>query len=118
MSSWSMEKIFIFNLKWKTLFVLDNVTPHYKNNVKDWIKECGTALSVISSRLTWKLQLLNISFNEVFKESLRSVYAGYWTYKSNIKGTKSAIIKWIDELWHSDSVITNEMLFDFFLFRN
>ena len=46
--------------------------------MKDKIKECKTELSVISSGLIWKLQVLDISINNVFKESLRNKYVGYW----------------------------------------
>ena len=95
---------------------MDNATT--KSKEKDKIKVCKTALSVIPNGLTWILQPLDISINKVFKESLRTIYAGYLAYNSNIKVSKSANIEWIDELWHSDSVITNEMLFDFLIFRN
>ena len=49
------EEIFIFNLKWKTLLVLNNATTHKTSKAKDKIKECETALLVFSSGLTWKL---------------------------------------------------------------
>ena len=56
MSSWSMEKILIFNLNLNTLLVLDNATTHKTSKVKDKINECETALSGIPSALTWRIQ--------------------------------------------------------------
>ena len=53
--------------------------------VKDKIKECETALSVIPCGLTWRLQPLNISIDKVFKESLRNKYVGYRIGNNNIK---------------------------------
>ena len=50
--SWSMEKIFIFQLKMKKLLLLDNATTHKTSKIKDKINECETALSVIPSDLT------------------------------------------------------------------
>ena len=41
------------------------------------MKEWETALSVIPSDLTWRLQPLDISINKVLKESLRNKYVGY-----------------------------------------
>ena len=76
-----MEKIFIFNIKWKTLLVLDNATNHKTSKVKDKIKECETALSVIPSGLTWRLRPLDISINKMFKESFRNKFDGYWIWR-------------------------------------
>ena len=45
--------------------------------MKDKIKECEAALSVIPSDLTWRQQSLDISINKVFKESLKNKYVGY-----------------------------------------
>ena len=36
--------------------------------------------------------------------------------KNDIKGSKSITIEWIDELWHFDFVITNEMKFNSFIY--
>ena len=47
---------------------MDNATTHKTIKVKDKIKECETALSVISSDLIWKLQVLDISINKVLKK--------------------------------------------------
>ena len=47
MGCWNMKKNFIFQLKIKTLSVLDNATIHKTSKVKDKIKECETALWVI-----------------------------------------------------------------------
>ena len=41
-------------------------------------------------------------------------YVGYWIIKINIQVSKSVILEWIDELWHSDSAITNEIIFNSF----
>ena len=54
MASWNMEKYF-FNLKWKTLLVLDNATTHKANKAKDNIKECEAVFQVTPSGLTFKL---------------------------------------------------------------
>ena len=81
--------------------------------LKDKIKECWTALSVISSCLTWSLQPLHISINKVSKESLRNKYVRYWIWK-NTKVSKSVIEERIDESWYSGSVIANEMIFSSF----
>ena len=67
MSSWSMEKILIFNLNLNTLQVLDNATTHKTSKVKDKINECETALSGIPSALTWRIQLLDIYINKMFE---------------------------------------------------
>ena len=53
----------------------------------------------------------------MFKESIRNTYVGYWIEKYNIKGSKSAIVECIYNLWHSGSVITNEMIFNFLIIR-
>ena len=73
-----MDKIYI-QCKWKKLLVLDNETTHKTSKVKDKIKKCETALSVIPSDLKWRLQPVNISINKVFKESLRNKYVGKLT---------------------------------------
>ena len=52
----SLEKIFVFGLKWRTLLVLDNATAHKTSKVKQKFKECDASLSMIPSGLTWKLQ--------------------------------------------------------------
>ena len=44
----------------------------FTSKVKDKIKECEIALSVISSSLTWRWLPLDISVNKVFKENLRN----------------------------------------------
>ena len=62
-----MGKIFIINLKWKTLLVIYNVITHNTSKVKDKIKKCEITLSIIPNGLTWRLQLLGISINKVFK---------------------------------------------------
>ena len=46
-----MKKLFIFQLKMKSLLVLDNTTTLNISKVKDKIKECRTTLSVIPSGL-------------------------------------------------------------------
>ena len=65
-----------FKLKIKTALVLDNAITHKIIKVKDKIKECENALSVISSGLTSRQQSSDISINKVFKESLRNKYFG------------------------------------------
>ena len=75
------------------------------------IKECETVLSVIPTCLVWRLQLIEINVHKIF---LKNKYVCYWISKNNIKGSKSAITEWIDELWYSDSGITNEMIFNSF----
>ena len=57
-------------------------TTHKASKVKDKIKECETALSVIQSALIWIVQHSDISINKVFKESLRNKYVGYWISKT------------------------------------
>ena len=57
--------------------VFDNATSHKTCIVKDKIKECETALSVIQSALIWIVQQSDISINKVLKESLRIKYVGY-----------------------------------------
>ena len=49
MSSWSIEKIYIFQFKIKTLFALNNPTTHKSSKVKDRIKEYEITLLVIPS---------------------------------------------------------------------
>ena len=53
----SLEKIFVFGLKWRTLLVLDNATAHKTSKVKQKFKECDASLSMIPSGLTWKLHI-------------------------------------------------------------
>ena len=111
-----MKEILIFNLKWETLLVLDNATTYNTNKVKEKIKECETYVSMIPGGLTWKLQPLDISINKVFKENLRDKYVSYCIENKNLKVAKSTIIEWVDEIWYSDSIITNEMIFNSFKF--
>ena len=111
-----MEEILIFNLKWKTLLVLDNATTHNTNKVKEKIKECETYASMIPSGLTWKLHPLDIIINRVFKENLRNKYVSYCIENNNLKVAKSTIIELVDEIWYSDSIIANEMIFNSFKF--
>ena len=61
MSSWSIEIIFIIQLKMKTLLVLDNAITHKTCKVNDKIKKCKTSISIIPSGLTRRMYLLNIS---------------------------------------------------------
>ena len=96
----------------KSLLVLDYVTTQNTSKIKDKIKKCKTALSVIPSGLAQRLHSLDISFNKVFKESLRNRYVCYWISKNNIQISKSAITEWIDELWYSNYVITNKIRFN------
>ena len=71
--------------------------------MKDKIKECKTALSVIPSGLAWRLQPLDISISKVFKESLKKQVCKLLNWQNNIKALKCAIVEWIYELWYSDS---------------
>ena len=80
MGSWSTDKIFILNLKWKISVVLDNVATHKTSKVKDWIKECETTLSVILSSFTRRLQSLDISINKMLKKVKK--YVDYWISKT------------------------------------
>ena len=50
-----------------TLLVLDNATSHLTCRIKDKIKECETALSVISNGIARRLQPLGISISKVIK---------------------------------------------------
>ena len=109
------KKYSFFYLEWKTLFVLDNATTH-TNKVKEKIKECEIYVSMIPSGLSWKLQPLDISINIVFKENLRNKYVSYSIENNNLKVTKSTIIEWVDEIWCSDFIITNEMILNSFNF--
>ena len=52
----------------KTLLVLSNANTHNTSKVKDKIKQCETALSVISSGLARILQSLYISINKMQKK--------------------------------------------------
>ena len=52
----------------------------------------------------------------MFKENLRNKYVSYCIENSNLKVAKSTIIVWVDEIWYSDSIITNEMIFNLFKF--
>ena len=81
MGNWSIEKILNLQLNMKTLLVIDNATTHKTGKVNDKINKCETESSVIPSGLTWRLQLLDISINKVFKESLRNKYVDYWIGK-------------------------------------
>ena len=98
------------------MLVLDNATTHNSNKVKEKIKECETYVSMIPSGLTWKLQPLDISINKVFKENLRNKCVSYCIKNNNLKVAKSTIIEWVEEIWYSDSIITNEMIFYSFKF--
>ena len=69
---------------------------------------------MIPSRLTWNLQSLDISINKVLKENLRKKYINDCIKTNNAKVLKSTIIEWVDEIWNSESVITNEMIFNSF----
>ena len=70
MDIWSLEKIYI-DLKRRTLLVLVNATTHKTSKVKEKFKECDTSLPMIPSRLTWKLQPLDIVINKILNENLR-----------------------------------------------
>ena len=87
------------------ILFLCSVTTYKTSKVKDRIKECKIVLSVIPRGLTWRLQPLDISISNVFKESLIIKYAYYWIGKNNIQASKSVIIESINELWHLDFVI-------------
>ena len=63
MDRWSMGYSFSL-LKWETLLVLDNATTHKTSKVKDKIKECETALSLIPRDLTRRLQQLDIDITK------------------------------------------------------
>ena len=52
----------------------------------------------------------------MFKENLRNKYVSYCIENNNLKVAKSTFIKWVDEIWYSDSIITNEMIFNSFKF--
>ena len=97
MSCLIIEKKIFFQLKIITLLVLNNETIHKTIKVKVKRKEWEAALSVIPNSLTWKLQLLDISINKLFKERLRNNHLGFLIER---KKSKSAITEWIDELWY------------------
>ena len=111
-----MKEILFFYLKWKTLLVLNNATTHNTNKVKEKIKECETYVLMILSGLKWKLQSLDISINKVFKENLRNKYVSYRIENNDLKVAKGTIIEWVDKIGFSDSIITNEMIFNSFKF--
>ena len=97
------KKYSFFNLKWKTLLVLDNATTHNTNKVKEKIIKCEAYVSMIPSGITSKLQPMDISINKVFKENLRNKYVSYCIENNNLKVAKSTIIEWVDEIWYSDN---------------
>ena len=74
-----------FDLKWKSLLVLDNPSTHNTINVKEKLKECESAIWMIPSGQTWKLQPLDISINKVLKQNLRNEYVKYCMEISNLK---------------------------------
>ena len=82
MGSWSLERIFIFQLEMKNIISYGQCNYSKTSKVKDKIKDCTTALSVVSSSLAWRLQPLNISINKVLKENLRDKLVGHWIGKT------------------------------------
>ena len=51
--------------------MLDNSTNHQTTKVTERLKECQTSFSMIPNDLTSKLHPSDISFNTLFKESLK-----------------------------------------------
>ena len=102
-NSWNIEYVILkweaevwskysfFNLKWKTLPVLDNINTHKTRKVKANIKECRTALSLIPSGLAWILQPLGISINKVLKKFTKQVFS-LLNWQNNINVSKCTII--------------------------
>ena len=70
MNIWSLDKIFVIWLKWRTLLVLDGPTTHKASKVAETSKEYDTFLLMIPSGLKLKLQHLDVSINKVLKENL------------------------------------------------
>ena len=48
----------------------------------------------------------------MFKENLRNKYVSYCIENNNLKVAKSTIKEWVDEIWSSDFIITNEIIFN------
>ena len=57
---------------------------------------------------------LILVLTKLFKEKLRNRFISHCIHNNNVKASKSKIIKWAEKIWNSDSLITNQMIFNSF----
>ena len=66
--------------------------------------------------LNIKTAALNIDINKELKENLRNKYVKYCIEVSKSKVAKNTTIEWVDEVWYSDSIITNQIILNSFIY--
>ena len=59
------------------MLVMDDVSTHKIDIVKNKINECKTKIRMISGELTRYLQHLDVSFSKLFKNELKKRYTKY-----------------------------------------
>ena len=72
-----MEKYSDFGVKKDTILVMNDVSMHKIDYVKNNIKELKTRVSMIPRGLKRYLQPLDVTFNKPFKDELKKRYTKY-----------------------------------------
>ena len=110
------KKHAFFKCKTDTMLVMDAMTAHLTEDVTNRLKQIKTHLSIIPCGMTRKLQPLDVSINKPVKDYLRKCYVNHLYISHNEKVKKNQIIKWINDIWWDENIITKEMVRNSFLF--
>ena len=91
------------------MLVMDDVSMHKIDIVKDKLEECKTKVSMISGGLTRYLQ--DVFINKRFKDELKGRYTKYCIHKKDTKArvTQEDLINWIGEIWY-DNKLSSEIV--------
>ena len=94
------------------MLIIDHASSHEDHQIKKLCFEHDTEINVIPQGLTSILQPLDISINMPFKQALREKYNTYCINNPNkgIKNSRENIISFIYDVWHSESIISNDMV--------
>ena len=82
------------------MIVMDEVSMHKIDIVKDKIKECKTQIGTISDEFARYLQPLDISINKPLKDESKKRYTRYCLDQKDNKArvTQEDLIDWIGEI--------------------
>ena len=95
------------------MLIMDTFNVHQMDEVQEKIKSTNTHLEWIDGRYTWKSQTLDVGVNKPFKCAMRKCY-GEFLYRNvedlNVKVSRLTVAHWVNYVWYSDSIISEEMI--------
>ena len=99
----------------QTILFFDKSTSHFNEEIKKIFKDNKCLYRLIPPGLTSYCQPLDLSINNIFRESIKSKYRDFSIHWKNTKKPNPEIlIKWICEIWESEEIISENIIKDSF----